>query len=56
MWRTIGANLMKSLFTIDANSLSCVAMYSRMLTVARAQRALHEVGVAPFPQFESHGL
>lgn len=52
----IGANSMKSLFTIDANSLSCVAMHSGMLIVARAQRALHDVGVAPFPQFEPHGL
>ncbi len=40
---------MKSLFTIDANFLSCVAMHSGMPIVACAQRALHDVGVAPFP-------
>lgn len=56
MARAIGANSMKSLFTIDANFLSCVAMHSGVPIVARAQRALHDVGVAPFPQFEPHGL
>lgn len=56
MARAIGANSMKSLFTIDANFLSCVAMHSRMPIVAVTQRALHNLRVTPFPQFEPHGL
>lgn len=54
MWRAVGANSMKSFFTIDAISPSRVAMHSRMLFITRAQRALHDVGVAPLPQLEPH--